>query len=194
MQKRALSDIVSTVLIILLVVGAVAIIGVIVMNVIKNTGTGVENDRVCQNAQITPIKCNYNSSAYSLVYGASLADGNRIANLTLILETKEGNFISNNIVGISSINNLETRAYANSSSGNFSKFRTAYLVQAKDGSLVICQSIIKLDCVNGNVANTVGGDLSGNDLPPIIPLSSTPTVTIPSSGGVTPNPVSYSNP
>ncbi len=165
MEKRALSDIVSTVLIILLVVAAVAIIGVIVMNVVKNAGTGVKNDMVCQNAQITPTKCNYNSSSYSLVYGANLADGNRIANLTLILETKEGNIINNNVVGISSINNLETRAYSNLSSSNLTKFRTAYVVQAKDGSMVNCQSTIKLVCVNGNVAQVVNPVVISNFVP-----------------------------
>ncbi|MEI6849441.1 MAG: hypothetical protein WCK29_00220 [archaeon] len=56
-NRKGLSDIVSTVLIILLVVAAIAIIGAIVLNVVNNAGTKINSAVDCQGVAITPTSC-----------------------------------------------------------------------------------------------------------------------------------------
>ena len=56
-NKKGLSDVVSTVLIILLVLAAVGIIGSIVLKQIKGTGSKIETTLGCQDIVLTPVKC-----------------------------------------------------------------------------------------------------------------------------------------
>lgn len=56
-NKKAISDVVSTVLIILLVVAAVAIIGAIIINTVGKTSQQVDLGVTCQTLDIKPVKC-----------------------------------------------------------------------------------------------------------------------------------------
>jgi len=56
-NKKAVSDIVSTVLIILLVVAAIAIVGAIVINVVSKTGPRVDTLTSCLSLDIKPNAC-----------------------------------------------------------------------------------------------------------------------------------------
>ena len=57
MNKKGLSDVISTVLIILLVLAAVGIIGTIVLRQIKDAGSKIETSLGCQDIVLTPVKC-----------------------------------------------------------------------------------------------------------------------------------------
>ena len=69
-NKKAVSDVVSTVLIILLVVAAVAIIGAIVLNTVNKGGGSVNSAVACQALDIHPTRCT-NSSVTALNAGGS---------------------------------------------------------------------------------------------------------------------------
>ncbi|MEK6850624.1 MAG: hypothetical protein AABX85_03545 [Nanoarchaeota archaeon] len=56
-NKKAVSDVVSTVLIILLVVAAVAIVGAIILRVVGNAGPQVDTAVQCQALEITANSC-----------------------------------------------------------------------------------------------------------------------------------------
>src|SRR3989344_1618641 len=61
-NKKAVSDVVSTVLIILLVVAAIAIIGAIVLNTVNKAGPKVDTAVACQSLDIKPNACVYDTS------------------------------------------------------------------------------------------------------------------------------------
>jgi hypothetical protein len=60
-SKKGLSDVVSNVLIILIVVAAVAILGLIVVNMVRNTDVSTASF-TCTQLQIEPTVCNYNAA------------------------------------------------------------------------------------------------------------------------------------
>ena len=57
MKKRGVSDVVSTVLIVLLAVAAIAIIGAIVLRNVGETGSKIEGQQACLDIQIKPVSC-----------------------------------------------------------------------------------------------------------------------------------------
>lgn len=69
-NKKAVSDIVSTVLIILLVVAAIAIVGAIVLNVVGKTGPKVDTLTSCISLDIKPNACAARATS-GAVLGAS---------------------------------------------------------------------------------------------------------------------------
>ncbi|MEK6893440.1 MAG: archaellin/type IV pilin N-terminal domain-containing protein, partial [Nanoarchaeota archaeon] len=56
-NKRALSDVVTTVLIILFAIVAVAIIGGIVLSQVNKAGGKIDSSAICSEFQVTPVKC-----------------------------------------------------------------------------------------------------------------------------------------
>ena len=56
-NKRALSDVVTTVLIILFAIVAVAIIGGIVLNQVNKAGGKIASTGICSELEIEPVKC-----------------------------------------------------------------------------------------------------------------------------------------
>ncbi len=56
-NKKGLSDVVSTVLIILLVLAAVGILGSILLKQIRSTGSKIETTLGCQDVVLTPVSC-----------------------------------------------------------------------------------------------------------------------------------------
>jgi len=55
-SKKGISGVVSTVLIILIVVAAVAILGAIVINSANKTSSKIEDSTLCQDLVIGPVK------------------------------------------------------------------------------------------------------------------------------------------
>ena len=69
-NKKAVSDVVSTVLIILLVVAAVAIVGAIILKVVGNAGPQVDTAVQCQTLEVTANSCGVTSQTGTAVRGA----------------------------------------------------------------------------------------------------------------------------
>ena len=63
-NKKGLSDVVTTVLIILFAVVAVAVIGAIVLNQVKGTGGKIDSATMCADFKIDAVKC-YNGTLVS---------------------------------------------------------------------------------------------------------------------------------
>ncbi|MEK6889992.1 MAG: hypothetical protein AABX35_02280 [Nanoarchaeota archaeon] len=62
MNKKALSDVITNVLIILLVIVAVGIIAAFIMPLLRNTGTQVTEGTSCLSVNVEVASCVYNSS------------------------------------------------------------------------------------------------------------------------------------
>lgn len=74
-NKKAVSDVVSTVLIILLVVAAVAIVGAIVLRVVGNAGPQVDTAVQCQALEVTANSCKLSTPAGTAVGTATRGAG-----------------------------------------------------------------------------------------------------------------------
>ena len=91
-NKKGLSDVVSTVLIILLVLAAVGIIGSIVLKQIKGTGSKIETTLGCQDIVLTPVKCTLDTTddKTPTVLVSRGNDNADISSFDLIFEDTEG--------------------------------------------------------------------------------------------------------
>lgn len=70
-SKKGLSDVVTTVLIILLVVAAVASIWVFIQPTLKSAGSGIQRGQVCLTSSVEPLACKYinaSSGTYNVAY------------------------------------------------------------------------------------------------------------------------------
>jgi len=71
MNKKGLSDVVTTLLIIVIALAAVVIVGSIVLRMVKNTGTDIEKAGVCNTNKVEIVNCVYTVGE----------DGNSVANV-----------------------------------------------------------------------------------------------------------------
>ena len=160
--KKGVSDVVSTVLIILLVVAAVAIIGTIVLRTVTNTGAQVGTAVNCQELQILPTKCTYASGSPTLptVLVNRKAGGTNlvVSGLTLIF-TKNGE-TETSVATAPFPQVLETKAYTLSTAltAPFSSpdsVQVAATITA-DGKSSTCPFSQKVSCTS----TTTGGGIS----------------------------------
>ena len=98
-SKKGISGVVSTVLIILIVVAAVAILGAIVINSANKTSSKIEDSTLCQDLVIGPIKCTYFTSngltsVTLLLNRKSGGSSAIISNASIIFEDNNGNVIT----------------------------------------------------------------------------------------------------
>ncbi|MDO8564339.1 MAG: hypothetical protein Q7R87_05000 [Nanoarchaeota archaeon] len=78
MNKKALSDVITNVLIILLVIVAVGIIAAFIMPLLRNTGTQVTEGTGCLSVNVEIASCTYNSTG-----GSGVADGKNFTRLVI---------------------------------------------------------------------------------------------------------------
>jgi flagellin-like protein len=116
MNRKGLSDVVTTVLIILFAIVAVAIIGGIVINQVTKAGQKIESATVCADLEITPVKCSNTTSPtdskVSLVVrrdagGSSLS----VTALNAVFEKADGTTVTTAFITVPA-------AYATSTSKN----------------------------------------------------------------------------
>jgi len=108
--KRGVSDVVSTVLIILLVVAAVAIVGAIVLRTVNKAGPQVQNSVSCEQLQVVSTRCTYTTgNTPTVLVNRRAGDASLVlSNLTFIFY-KGAN--SETRYGSSFPNILETKSY-----------------------------------------------------------------------------------
>lgn len=98
-SKKGLSDIVATVLIILLVVVAVAVIWAFIRPTLESAGSGLQKGQVCLTSSVEPLSCvrkSANGLGYSVSYRRN-TDNNlidKISDIRVNLELKDGSIIS----------------------------------------------------------------------------------------------------
>ena len=104
-NKKAVSDVVSTVLIILLVVAAVAIVGAIILRVVGNAGPQVDTAVQCQTLEVTANSCVLTGGVVTTATATRGAGGSELVleSITYQFQTSAGVAISptaQNIVAI----------------------------------------------------------------------------------------------
>ena len=85
-NKKGLSDVISTVLIILLVLAAVGIIGSIVLKQIKGAGSKIETSLGCGDVELTPVKCSVAAGKIPTVLLSRGNDNVTMTGINLIFE------------------------------------------------------------------------------------------------------------
>ena len=109
-SKRGLSDIVTNVLIILLVLVAVGIIWYFVQPFIRQGAQGIEGSKDCLTMSVTPIMCTFNTTS---------------SNYTVVVNRDTG---SGNLQGLKLIFGDGTNTKVVTKSGSFSEFESATYV------------------------------------------------------------------
>ena len=154
-NKKAVSDVVSTVLIILLVVAAIAIIGAIVLNTVNKGGVNVNTAIACQSLDIKATQCGKNgvglaNATATAIRGAGGSDLD-VTGLTFIFTKADGSTLTNsslsttNVIGVGNVG--ESVTALNVSGGPFTKVKTASIIRLADGSNATCESMTEVPCV-----------------------------------------------
>jgi len=94
MNKKGLSDVVTTVLIILLVVAAVGIVWAFIAPMIKNTGGSVSKGQICLTNSVEVLSCTKvnagGNSAYNVAFRPNLGEDVRLNTTKVSLEYADG--------------------------------------------------------------------------------------------------------
>ncbi|MBI3334827.1 hypothetical protein HYZ97_05045 [Candidatus Pacearchaeota archaeon] len=98
-SKRGLSDVVTTVLIILLVVAAVASIWVFIQPTLKSAGSGIQRGQVCLTSSVEPLSCklsNATTSTYNVAYRRTTDNAlvKNVSSMKITLELSDGTVIT----------------------------------------------------------------------------------------------------
>ena len=149
-KKKGVSDVVSTILIVLLAVAAVAIIGAVVLRNVGDSGSKIEGQTSCTNLEVSAIKCVYDdadSKGINLTYSRG-ARGSELTLSKMIL-------VVENTAGTSLLNDTAVLNPLQSVTGNFtrvsgipSKFSVAGVIRTNDGRDVTCPASVKVDCIS----------------------------------------------
>ncbi|MEK6893616.1 MAG: hypothetical protein AABX07_05445 [Nanoarchaeota archaeon] len=182
-NKRGLSDVVTTVLIILFSIIAVAIVGGIVLNQISKTGGKIEATTVCNEIDITPTKCFYNDKTTLPAVAALIRRGAdnvkfKITSITLIAETASGKDFTRTLPrSLNSLDSFWGVITEDSIRTDFPlRFKVGYQFQNSKGKLIDCAPLpTSVKCVNN------GGDYATGVSPPA-------SVTLTIVNGVATNP------
>ncbi|MDP3882114.1 MAG: LamG domain-containing protein [Nanoarchaeota archaeon] len=98
-NKKGLSDVVTTVLIILFAIVAVAVVGGIVMNQINKAGKNIDKAQVCTSNKISPISCVQDGSnvLVGYQYKSKSSDVSGTSSITASFESGDGSITSASI-------------------------------------------------------------------------------------------------
>lgn len=97
-NKKGLSDVVATVLIILLVVAAVSAIWLFIQPTLKGAGKGIQKGAICLTNTIEPVSCDrFDAGQYLVSYKRTTDEGIiNINSIKINIETEEGAAVSGN--------------------------------------------------------------------------------------------------
>ncbi len=138
MNKKGLSDVITTVLIILLVLAAVVIIWSFVRPAIQSGASKVTG--ACISLDLKVISCN--STAVIVERGA---DPTTLEEVVLVYDKADGS--SGTVLTSKSLNQLERKAFAYDMS-NASKVTVTGKVKTEAGELMLCQpTSVKIACI-----------------------------------------------
>ncbi|MEK6855707.1 MAG: hypothetical protein AABX66_00965 [Nanoarchaeota archaeon] len=141
--KKGLSDVVTTVLIILLVVAAVSAIWMFIQPTLKNAGKSIDKATVCITSTVNPISCKKSTTTndYTVAYSRN-TDNNvqSVSAVNLVFELADGTVV--NLAGDSHIANGASSSNITSAplatTANQVTISTTYTLA--DGSTQLCQS------------------------------------------------------
>ena len=142
-NKKALSDVVTIVLIILLALAAVGIIWSFIRPTIERSGTGIDLAAECFKTDVAPTTCRNNSLTTATI-NVQLKKGNP-SEVIAILEFTDGSTLINRT---SSINILETKALTFAWTNKIVKSaKAAAVITSTEGESATCDpSPVVIEC------------------------------------------------
>lgn len=166
MKKKGVSDVVSTVLIILLVVAAVAIVGAIVLRTINNASTSVDTSVICQNLQVVPTKCVYNSTgSQPAVLVQRKAEGGEfvLSNVTITYTKGSAVESQNYNAELPGANEVKSFVASILTSAAFpDSVKVASYVKDSKGKIILCSNSQAVACtLSSSIPGGVRSDVSG---------------------------------
>jgi hypothetical protein len=161
MSKKGLSDVVTTVLIILFAVIAVTVIGAIVLNQVKGAGGKIDTATVCQQVGIEPVRCTYTKigadNAAGVLFRRSGAVPNVVlVNVSLLVEYSDGT-LKNDGFG-SGISPMESKLelVVLDPAKTATNFKVATTLKDANGQVFGCEPSQPVVCSNVSVRGSGG--------------------------------------
>ncbi len=148
-NKKGLSDVIATVLIILLALAAVVIVWSFVSPSLRGTGSQINVQTKCLAMELKPTNCKITSSSeVNVTY--QLAGGDKPNKIKFLFEGASGttDMSSTELIGSDIPDSLETKTKANIAyTGTISKVSLVAVVLGDDGKEYNCNpSPVKIDC------------------------------------------------
>jgi hypothetical protein len=172
-SKRGLSDIVATVLIVLLALAAVAIVWQFIRPAIVEGGTNIQKQNVCLGSSALPIKCEYQGTNYVLTNAiVKHSEGGDVKKIKAVLTLDDGTSV---IADADSPTLLGTHNFAtelntlNTENKKPVGLEAAVVVDNGDGTLFTCSQLSsKILCVDttsgsGSEASCGNGVIEGTE-------------------------------
>lgn len=177
-NRKGLSDVVSTVLIILLAVAAVSVIWFVIRPMLQNSGDEVQKGAICLSNKVEPLSCvkvvNATSFGYNVAYRASLSEEGIVLNKTNVnLIFEDGSSVT--VTGVGEMNSGDSTSIAISASKNATRVQMVGEFILKSGELRQCSSEV-IACSNPSRPSTIiygGGFVSPGSS---VPQTSTPLI------------------
>ena len=150
MNKRGLSDVVTTVLIILFAIVAVAVVGGIVLNQINKAGKNIDKASFCTENVVEPVTCT--SSSLQSIVGLKRNSGTDTLSVVTLTFTKAGGVVeslaaSNLPVAVGQATSA-TYTDVKARGAESVKATASYFVSGTTGETASCESKV-LDCTSG---------------------------------------------
>ncbi len=196
-NKKAVSDVITTVLIILLVLAAVAIIGGILLKNIGQAGGKIETSTGCVELDIEPVGCyGTQTGAGVLVQRGSRGSSLAISKLAAVVEKSDGTSTTGYAVSVPNALATTLINISGISSGNAKSARVSAIIQGSDGSEQTCElTNVKVDCVTKGIGAYLALSPSTTQTVPIGNTCGTaPSCTIASGSGYVVNSVANPTP
>ncbi|MEK6888630.1 MAG: LamG domain-containing protein [Nanoarchaeota archaeon] len=166
--KKALSDVVATVLIIFLVVAAVVAIWAFINPTLKSAGTGIQRGQVCLTSTVEPITCKGNGTDYNVAYRMTVDDSSvtSIDNLQFGVKLNDGGIVNANTSNVASEGSGNQKINTKKTADEV-VITSNYVL--KDGQKQACSSpALKCGLLSGSV------DLGGSVVnPPVVEIDYT---------------------
>jgi len=144
MNKKGVSDIVVTILLVLLALAAIALVWGFIQGQLRGAQTQISQSQSCMNLKLEPVSCDLSGAGTNATVRYKL--GNSVTNLTgvrVIIEKMDGS-ASPQIAGAPGV--LETKSFVtNVLKANAKRFSIAGVITI-DNKEVFCSETDKIDC------------------------------------------------
>ena len=169
-MKKGMSDVVTTVLIILFAIIAVVIVGGIVMNQIGKTGEKIASAAICSELEVEPVRCSNDiTTAYVVVQRGSGGADIKLSNVVALFEKADGTIDTAYIDDVSTFKPLSSaKLFSHSIIDNVKRVGLSVEITDDKGSKSSCNyyKTTKEDCFKGDETPSLLGywpfDTAGN--------------------------------
>ena len=152
MGDKGMSDVVTTVLIILFAIVAVAIIGGIVLNQVNKAGGKIDSSAICNEFQVTPVKCTAGTAtttAKLMIRRDSGGKGFSVSSIKAVFEDSNGAVVASEDVKAELSSDITSKEAEASANGIKAKAGIAVMLKDSTGKDIACDyyKTTKIDCV-----------------------------------------------